>query len=299
MKKVVKFLLTMVAIFLLSSCQSYSDGRMLKKFLSRFNHEEYASASTYIFPADRMEFAFFVEQVMPLAPDALVELEDYNTEGEDENRIIVAQLKWTNATPPLKSYFNSIGLPIKSNNIQTVRIPIKKTTDGETISFLWPNTKLSNENLSNANIKKKDEKPVKLISIYSEPSEKAKKIRSFDDSVIVGEESSDGWLKIYEVDKKGNLIYSYFKNDPVISTDSMAFFHLGILDSLGLVVAIIVIVVVIAIVFILCGPLSSIFNAIPWGGPIILICLVLLGIYIIYQMLEKILFEMFIINLPY
>lgn len=138
-----------------------------------------------------------------------------------------------------------------------------------------------------------------FILTYSEPSEKAKQIRAFEDPVIVGEESADGWFRIYEVDKNGAMTYSYLKNDPVISTDSSAFFHIGLLDSLGLVVAIIVIVVVIAIVFILCGPLSSIINGIPWAGPIILICLVLGGIYIIYQMLEKIMFEMFIINLPY
>lgn len=299
MNKIIKFGFLMMTIFLLSSCQSYSDGRMLKKYLSRFNHKEYASASTYIFPAERMEFALFVNQVMPLAPDALVELEDYDTEGHGENRKIVAQLKWTNATPPLKSYFQNIGLPIGADNIQTVQIPLRKTNDGESMSFLWLNPKLAEEKLSKASIEKKDSKPVKSITIYSEPSSSAKKIGTFDESVIVGEESDQGWFKIYKVDKEGNISNSYFKNDAVISTDSSAFFHLGLLDSLGLIVAIIVIVIVIAIVFLLCGPLSSILNGIPWAGPIILICLVLGGLYIIYQMLEKILFEMFIINLPY
>lgn len=299
MSKLIRFCLSIMALCILTSCQSYSDGRMLKKFLSRFNHGEYASASTYVFPADQMELALFAKQVKPLAPDAMIELEDYEKEGDGDERKILAKLKWTNTTPALKSYFQSIGLPIESNNIQTVRIPIRKTNDGETLSFLWPNPKLANEKLSEANIEKKDGKPVKSISIYSEPSEKAKQIQAFDDPVIVGEESSNGWFKVYEVDKNGELKHAYLKNDPAISTDLSAFLHLGLLDSLGLVVAIIVTVVVIAIVFLLCGPLNSILHDIPWAGPIIVICLVLAGIYIIYQMIEKIMFELFIINLPY
>lgn len=165
MNKLIRFCLYVIALCILTSCQSYSDGRMLKKFLSRFNHKEYASASTYIFPADRMEFALFAKQVKPLAPDAMIELEDYDKEGDGEDRKIVAKLKWTNATPALKSYFQLIGLPIDSNNLQTVRIPIRKTNDGETMSFLWPNPKLANEKLSEADIEKKDGKPVKSISI--------------------------------------------------------------------------------------------------------------------------------------
>lgn len=299
MNRLLKITMGLLAILMLQSCQSYSDGRMLKKFISRFNQEEYASASTYIFPADRMEFALFAQKVRPLAPDAMVELEDYETTGSENNRQLKAQLKWTNATPALETYFNTIGRPIGPNGIQNVTIDIKNTNDGETMSFLWANPNLANEKLSHASIKTNDNKPVKDVPIYATPSTKSKAIGAFEEEAIVGEELADGWYKIYEVDKAGNITNSYFKSDSAISTDSSAFFHLGLLDSLGLVVAIIIIVIVIAVVFLLCGTASSFLSGIQWGGPVVLICLILGGLYLIYQMLEKILFELFIINLPY
>lgn len=298
-KKTINLLIAILSVVSMTSCQSYSDGRMLKKFISRFNQEEYSSASTYIFPADRMEFALFVQQVKPMAPDAIVELEDYETTGDNNNRQLNAQLKWTNATPAIETYFNNIGCPIDPNGMQNVSIKIKDTKDGEMMSFLWANPYLANVKLSHASIKTNDSKPVTDVPIYTSKSSTSKPIGIFEDEAIVGEESEDGWYEIYEVDKTGNITNTYFKKDPAISIDSSAFFHLGLLDSLGIVVAIIIIVVVVAVVFLLCGTASSFLNGIQWGGPVLLICLILGGLYLIYQMLEKILFELFIINLPY
>ena len=74
---------------------------------------------------------------------------------------------------------------------------------------------------------------------------------------------------------------------------------MGIFDSMGLILALIIIIVIAVPVYFLGSIAQSILSLNPLLGVVICIGLILGVLYVIYQLLEKILFELFIINLPY
>ena len=295
---ILTYLLFFAIMIVLQSCQSYSDGRMLKKFISRFNAEEYASAATYVYPGDRMNVAFFANEVKTLAPHTFIKLEDYDTEGSGENRYIKATLKWENTTPALKSYFNNIGLPLDADDKQTVNLKIRDTNDGETITFPWGIPNILPENLWIANKTGNSDSENTPIQLYTAPSAKANEADKTDKDLIVGQEDDAGWRPAYQVTKDGELITYYIPKDSSINLDRTAFFHLGIFDSIGVIIAVIILIVIVAPFFLLRGVIESIFSNSMYG-PFIVVGLILGALYVIYQLLEQILFEMFIINLPY
>lgn len=297
-KTLFPYILIMSITLLLQSCQSYSDGRMLKKFISRFNAEEYASAATYVYPGDRMNVAFFANEVKTLAPHTFIKLEDYDTEGSGENRYIKATLKWENTTPALLSYFSNIGHPLDANGIQTINLKIRDTNDGETITFPWGIPNVLPENLWIANKKGGDKSKNLPIQLYSSPSSKSNAVDKTDEDLIVGQEDDAGWRPAYQVTKDGELVTYYIPKDSTIDLDRTAFFHLGIFDSVGVIVALIILIVIVAPFFLLKGVIEALFTNSMYG-PIIVVALILGAIYVIYQLLEQILFELFIINLPY
>lgn len=296
--KIITILCFIMAIFF-QSCQSYSDGRILKKFISRFNAEEYASAATYIYPGDRMNLAFFDKEIKKLAPHAYIKLLDYKTEKSKDDRFIKAKIQWVNCTPDLMNYFKSINHPVNPDGIQEVNLKIRETVDGETISFVWGIPNVLSDNLWIASVKEEDDKPVSKIEIYSEPSIKSKKEGELDKSVIVGKINDDGWMPVYQVNNQGVIYTSYIQENTDFSLDRTAYFSLGIFDSMSVILALIIIIVIIVPLYYSSSIISSIFSGLPVVGPIVCIVLILGIIYVIYQLLEKILFELFIINLPY
>lgn len=296
-KKLLLICFGIFSIISLTSCQSYSDGRMLKKFISRFNAQEFSCAASYVYPGDRMNLAFFAKEAKTLAPSSIIKLKDYKTEGKGEDRSIVATLKWINVTPALKTYFNSIGMPLDKNDCQEVKLKVRETNDGETLSFIWGVPGVLSDNLWIASVDKEDGKPVKPVGLYLEPSSKSKKIGEIDKDLIVGQEDDNGWMPAYQVTKDGTVTTSYLKKDDV-NLDRSAYFTLGIFDSMSVIVALIIVIVIIVPLFMFHSIFESLFS-LPTVGPIICIVLILGLIGIVYQLLEKILFELFIINLPY
>lgn len=298
-KKTLLFLFLIVVTGLVQSCQSFSDGRMLKKFISRFNEEEYASAAAYVYPDDRMNVAFFANEVKNLAPHTFIKLEDYETKEKGENRYIVAKIKWENTTSALLNYFNNIGHPLNTNGEQTVELKIRETNDGETISFPWGIQNVLSENLSIAHKRaKEDSTNRESIQLYASPSFESTMIEATTRDLIVGKADNNGWIPAYTVTTNGDPVTCYFPYDTQIYRDNTAFFHLGIFDSIGVVLALVIIIAILAPFFLLRGVIEAIFSS-SMSGPIIVLGLVLAALYVIYQLLEQILFELFIINLPY
>lgn len=99
------------------------------------------------------------------------------------------------------------------------------------------------------------------------------------------------------VDKDGNVIDGYVI-DTNLSVQKSSFFDLNLFDSMTLTVAI-VILVVIVVFFVFGSSIFMMFSAIPGVGIVVIIGSILGLLYTVYQLLEKILFELFIINLPY
>lgn len=299
MKKPFIYLLLIALTGLLQSCQSYSDGRMLKKFISRFNAGEYSCAAAYVYPGDRMNLAFFAKEVKKLAPNAFVKLEDYGTETSGEDRYIDATLNWENATPALETYFRAIGYPLNKEGTQKVKLRVRDTNDGETISFVWGIPNVLSDNLWIASVEEKDGKPLKDVNIYDSPSENAKKVSKMEHDLIVQQEGESNWLPVYEVDNNGNVKKLYIQKSKDVKLDRTAYFTMGIFDSMSLILALIIIIVIAVPVYYLGSIAQSVFSANPLLGIVICIALILVVLYVVYQLLEKILFELFIINLPY
>ena len=283
----------LLAIVLLSlcSCTSFNNDRRLKKFVSRFNAKEYACASTYIYPDDRMQLAFFANEVRKKVPNAFVEIE----ESEIEDNYVVAKLKWKNANDFLRNYFAHIGKPLDEEDVLIDTLRIKETMEGDCFSFDWGSSELNTEKLRLASISAENVERMNIRAGAGQGSRIIGKLEKEDDILI--EDDGKGWSRCYWVNDNSQVQrgYIYTAN---MSVKESAFFTLGIFDSMSLLVALIIIVAICVPLFFLRGVVESIMNS---GCVGMSACvLLLLGlIYVIYQLIEKILFELFIINLPY
>ena len=293
----VSMLSVVLIAMLLQSCQGFSDSRMLKKFVSRFNAEEYGCAAAYIFPEDHLNLKFFVSQVRPVAPNLVIKIEDYATEGDGDSRVLRVKLKWINATPALREYFSEAGYPLSDSDEHELILPIRLTNDGETLTFPFGVPGVSSESLHSTSINSVKEGNSYTVNIYSSKSKKSSKVGTMDGNTIVGE-PNEGWRPCYAVNMEGKVITNYVKESNTYETDKSAYFSLGIFDSMGLLIALILIVVICVPLFYLRGIIESIMGS--GIGGILLCIVILLGLlYTIYQLIEKILFELFIWNLPY
>lgn len=286
-------ILGMLSLVVLSlcSCTSLNNDRRLKKFVSRFNAEEYACASTYIYPDDRMHLAFFANEVRKKAPNIFIEIEGSETKDD----YVVAKLKWKNANDFLRNYFANIGKPLNETDVLIDTIRIKETLDGDCFSFNWGSPDLNTEKLRLASIIEENVERMNIRDGAGKGAHIIGKLKKGDNILI--EDEGKGWSRCYQVnnESKVQMGYIYTAN---MSVKESAFFSLGIFDSMSLLVALIIIVVICVPLFFLRGIVESIMNS---GCVGMSACvLLLLGlIYVIYQLIEKILFELFIINLPY
>ena len=285
------FVVLTLVVLSLCSCTSLNNDRRLKKFVSRFNAEEYACASTYIYPDDRMHLAFFANEVRKKVPNAFIEIED----SETKDGYVVAKLKWKNANDFLRNYFANIGKPLSETDVLIDTIWVKETLDGDCFSFDWGSPDLNTGKLRLASITEENVERMNIRAGAGKGSRIIGKLEKGDNILI--EDNGKGWSRCYQVNNESKVQagYIYTAN---MSIKESAFFSLGIFDSMSLLVALIIIVVICVPLFFLRGVVESIMNS---GCVGMSACvLLLLGlIYVIYQLIEKILFELFIINLPY
>lgn len=285
------FVVLTLVVSSLCSCTSLNNDRRLKKFVSRFNAEEYACASTYIYPDDRMHLAFFANEVREKVPNAFIEIED----SETKDGYVVAKLKWKNANDFLRKYFANIGKPLSENDVLIDTIRVKETLDGVCFSFDWGSPDLNTKKLKLASI---TEENVERMNIRTGAGKGARIIGKLEkgDNILI-EDDGKGWSRCYQVNNESKVQAGYIYSANMSIKES-AFFSLGIFDSMSLLVALIIVVVICVPLFFLRGVVESIMNS---GCVGMSACvLLLLGlIYVVYQLIEKILFELFIINLPY
>ncbi len=283
----------MFAIVLLSlnSCSSFNDGRRLKKFVSRFNAEEYACASTYIYPDDRMQLAFFCNEVKEKVPNAFLEIEDYDV----ENDYVVAKLKWKNANDFLRNYFVNIGKPLDEGDVLIDTLKIKETVDGDCFSFNWGSPELNHEKLRLASISEENVERMNIRAGASKGTKIIGKLEKGKDILI--EDDGKGWSRCYQVNNASKVQAGYIYTSNMSIKES-AFFSLGIFDSMSLLIAMIIIVVICVPIILWKDIIGALFQS-GSGGMIVAVALLLALLYVLYQLVEKILFELFIINLPY
>ena len=290
-KKMSYWILLGLMMISFSSCTNYSNERSLKKFISRFNMKEYASASTYIYPDDKLQLAFFANEVRKKAPNAFVKI-DYCTAKDDE---VIATLKWVNANDFLRNYFANIGKKLNAEDAFVDKIKVKETVNGPRLVFNWGCPFINTEKLKLARITFEN---VERMNIRSGAGKNYRVIGNLarGDDILI-DNSENGWSRCYQVNNEGQVQVGYIYTKDMLITES-AFFSLGIFESMSLLVAVIIIVVI-------CFPLiylQAIVEAIKLMGcssMFFAVILILGFIYVFYHLLEKILFELFIINLPY
>lgn len=291
--KSIRFLLVVLSTLLfLAGCKEKAyDGRMVEKFISRLNAREYSCASRYIYPGDHPKLKLFAE-VMTKNPETFFKLILKENTTVDGKPAVKVRLECLNTTPYFRNYMEALGL-LDANGIVDDTWIMCETVDGESLSFNW--ARVTGENLMLAQLENAESIPV-----FRSQSRNSTQINTFKagEKVIINNYPADSkWIKCFKTDENCRLINGYIDRD-CITTSSGKFFSLGLFDTLSLLVAVLLFVVFGALFYLIRLIVEAIMGTgcLAW---IIIPVLVLGWLYVLYQLLEKILFELFIINLPY
>lgn len=291
-KKMKKLLLFINVAVLLCSCNTGS--RMEKKMLSRLSADEIDAASGYIYPGDQAAFAFFVEEVLPCCDNVYFEATEIKSMGNGDYESLQVTYKIHNHNDALIRYFSSIGKNISNSGIMIDTVNIVTTKDGKKLSFSWGIPNVDNDNLLWASLP--EEATVENMNVRQQPSVNSKiigKLKKGQHLVIDRESSNSEWVHAYWITSYGECANGYIKNKSLV-IKKQATYSPSIFDSF-IFLLIAVIIGVLFVVFII----PMLFEVGGCWGWIIAIIVVLGVIYALYEFIEKVLFEMFIINIPY
>ena len=286
-----KYLLLAVTLLCLCSCNN--DKRVVKKFVKRMNAREVNAASKYVYPADHAALYFFNEEVYSKSPNTFFTIKERQKSIIDGQRCVIVKLECINTSRFFQNYMINLGL--LNNNIIVDTIYIRQTDKRKCISFDW--AKIKGENLKLAAMPKEARGIVNIHSGMSENHEIINKLN--ENQKIVIDEYSDHpeWVKCFAINHQCHIVEGYI-NNKYIESEDILFFSLGIFDSLGVILAMVILVVLGIPVFYLRSIVSA-FSNLPVQGVVLCVGLILGLLYVIYQLLENILFELFLINLPY
>lgn len=288
------FFLLAILAFVLTSCDS--DVRNLKKFESRLNAEEYSCAAVYLYDGDLPNYSFFVNEVRKKNSNLMIKLNKSEKVDVNGSEAIVADFELVNASSKTINYFQNIGYAITNNSFRDT-IKIRQTAEGDKLAFNWGLKATEENHYRLASIVGEN---VQTLNIRSIPSTRGRIIGKFEkgrDILVDNLDDEKSWRHCYWVNSEGAINDGYIYANNLGTSDS-SFFDLGLFDSMTLAVAV-VILVVIVVFFVFGSSLIGMIGGIPGVGIVIIIAAILGFIYTVYQLLEKILFELFIINLPY
>jgi hypothetical protein len=281
-------------------CSCGNDGRLVKKFVERMNDKEINAASKYVYPGDHANLYFFNEEVLSKTPNLLMKIVDKKDVTIDGQKGIVVKIECKNVSRFFVNYMQNLNM-IDGNNCIADTIFIKETRDGNKITFDW--AKIQGENLYLANIRENQEQlqhKISSLNIRAGESENSDIIGNLpmNKKIVIDEYSENpDWVQCFTIDHTCRIVQGHIKKSPALVKNSL-FFNLGIFDGLSLLVAMIILVVIAFPVFYI----GSIVRSLMGRGCIgVIVCVALIFglIYVLYQLLENILFELFLINLPY
>lgn len=281
----------MAMALLLVACDN--DGRKVKKFLSRMNAREINAASTYIYPGDHPRLSIYAD-VLEKNPNTFLKLVNKSNIEKDGQKGVAVEFECINTTPYYRNYMERLHLLHPDGHLYDT-IYIRETNNGKKLSFNW--APISGENLKLAKIQ---DSTINSMNIRSGRGQAYAAIGTLDKngSVIINDYPADAqWVPCFTIDENCCVVRGYIYRASLSAQDS-EYFSLNIFDSMSLVVAVLVFVVI-GVVFVAIGAFSE---ALFQGGGLswIFIVVMILGLlYVAYELLEKILFELFIINLPY
>lgn len=282
----------LLCAFTITSCSKQE--RDLEKFIARLNAREINEASTYIYEGDHARFRFFCN-MLEKNSNLFFELHSKRDILVDGKEAIAVEIECVNISPFFRNYMEPLNL-LQPDGTMRDTIYIRRTSKGKKLSFDWAGiggenlkiASISNPNVNTMNIRESNSTNSRIVGKLPQGS-----------SILIDEYTEDPkWVRCYGLDyqcrKQEGFIYK-----PSLSTISCDFFHLGIFESMSILLA--------AIIFFILGVIivygGAIIDAVFSGGGCggwILTTIMIIGILILmYMLLEKILFELFLINLPY
>ncbi|GEM_PF-527543 len=286
-----KFAILPVLLILLTSCSN--NERLVKKFIVRLNAREATKASKYIYPEDEAKLyvfsKLFLEQNDVMSLD-IVEL----NQGKDElGEFVDIKLTCNNCDDNIYQYFKHIGVLYGDTIIDRFRI--RTLHDSKVINFSWKwNTDKLPQVLMNAKITSD------VLNVRKGPGTNygiITKLKSGNKIVIDKATTNSSWLKCFLFDKNGEITRGYIASE-FATIEDISFFKIGMFGKIGLLLgAIIGVVVVIVIIPLM---LTTIFRTAEdnWEIAIVLFLLLAGIVALAYSIIESVLFELFLINLP-
>ena len=290
-------LLLLFTLLFFTSCSN--DGRMVEKFLSRINAREFNASSLYIYPGDHAKLRLYAE-VLEKNPNTFLKLKNKQDIEINGAKGVVVELECVNPTPYFCNYMKGLHLLKPSTTSSSSfmikdTLYIKETVDGECLTFNWE--KIKGENLKLAEINESTISTMNIRKGMGTEYPVVGKLKYGEYIVIDDYSLKTNWVKCFSIDEQCNAIEGYIYRNSLSSVDNV-FFSLGIFDSMGLLIAVVVFVVLGFILVLGHSIIAALFK-IPYWGWFLSVGLILLLLYTFYQLIEKILFELFIINLPY
>jgi len=290
MKKLIIILNLGLILGMLTSCNF--EQRKVKKFFKRINAREVISASSYIFPGDHGKLYIFYKQFLSNNNVTNFEILDMNDVVINNEPAIITKLKLYNANNRLLNLFKNKNQ--LEDDIIVDTIFIKQGIDGSYLSFDWSENILPKE-LKLASVK------VENLNVRSGPGKNYSvidKLEENDDIIIDATYKNTQWFKTITFDKNSNIKYGYIYSS-LTDVNEISFFNLGWFGKIGLLVSSIIAFVVLIIVLPLL--LTTIFST---AGDNAVFGIILFGVLIAiivisYEIIEGVIFELFLINLPF
>lgn len=270
-----------------------NDGRRVKKFISRINAHEYNAASAYIYPGDHPKL-FLYTQVLSKSPNTYVKVVSKKNRTIEGKEAVVVKFRCVNASNFYKNYMRSVRNLNLTDNTFVDTIYIRKTNDGKSLSFDWAN--IDSESLTTAKVFIYGTSDVNIMTGASAESEIVGTVSNGEHILIDDYSDNYNWVRCFTVDQQCNIIEGYIARE--FTTDvGQKFFSFGVFDSIGILLIGSIILILCIVPFLLYG-LIEVFKS-NHGGIFLLVGLILGWLFLLYLTIEYLLFELFVINLPY
>ena len=285
-------LITIVILFILV-CSCNSNERRVKKFIKRLNAREINSASKYVWPEDHASLFIFNERF--LRNDELTTFDILELKSDENNEVVTATFELLNAKENLKAYFDSLGW-LKENKLTLTFVPRKtQEADYVSIQFPWDDCKLP------SSIKKSSVQADRL-NLRSGPGlgYSVKRVAEQNEELLIDANyKNNNWRKGFIFNDQGQSETYYFSIN-WSDEKEISFFTIGYFGTISLIMLGIIGIVVWFLVYplVLFGGIFRAASEAP-SMALILLALMVGSMYFTYQLLENMLFELFLINLPY
>ena len=317
-------------VYIMSGCFG------VKKLELRLNAKEYASAADYIFEGDNVTYTYFVSEILQRNPHLLLKAEDKEKIKTPQGKAYRVKWRLVNAGNNVRAFFQKLGYKIEDNCfIDTMYIRESRT--GTKLSFKWGVRNNDDNCLRVAKFigrKNKKDKYIPTVLTYPDTivktvsvktkSRKGRHRRSHYTTqtrtkivekdirqllineylVVENPDTLLGYkpktLNVLVASPKGEIVIAHVPNEGFEFLDV----HYKSVDLFDMSTVFMVLPFFIIITLLL-GSFETII-ALFQGGQfgcffflVLFIVLVLGFVYVGYEIVEKMLFEVFLINLPH